>query len=78
MKSNANDFDQEPKNSIDLRLAALGAGVAAVLSFGSFANEPIPFGDVIAKTNKNPVMTMKIDMKNKYCLEKTPPVEDRE
>ena len=46
-----------------------GVSLAGVISFGAWTNTALPYNDQIPKGNINPVVPMKVEMKNKYCLE---------
>ena len=52
--------------------AVLGVSLAGIISFGAWTNTALPYNDEIPKGNMNPILPMKVDMKNKYCLEKNP------
>ena len=62
--------DQQSINPI--AKVAAGISLAGIISFGVWTNTALPYNDEIPKNNMNPILPMKVQMKNKYCLEKNP------
>ena len=70
--------NQENQQAGNVGKVAAGLSLASVLTIGVWASAPIPYNDEIPKDNsvmQAMVVQKKIDLKNKYCLEKMP--EDR-
>ena len=50
----------------------IGATVAATIAINAaFLNTNVPYNDVIASSNFNPMVPVKIDMKNNLCHKRT-------
>ena len=62
-----------PSNEVNpVAKAVAGVSLAGIITFGAWTNTSLPYNDVIPKGNLNPVVPVKVQLKNKYCLEKNP------
>ena len=50
----------------------MGATVAATIAANvAWSNANLPYNDVVASSNFNPMVPVKVDMKNKFCAKRT-------